>query len=79
MSYTNTVPSQIKSCRIVIALHNSQNQALSATSRLWEPLAYPLFFPSGTLGWGISTVDGDISAHHVNTDNTTTQMWHYRA
>ena len=29
-------------------------QRVPVTSHLWEPLAYPLFFPSGSLGWGVT-------------------------
>ena len=54
MSFTNTVPSQIQSRSIVIARVNGRIQRVPVTSRLWEPLAYPLFFPSGSLGWGVT-------------------------
>ena len=54
MSFTNTVPSQIQSRSIVIARVNGRIQRVPVMSRLWEPLAYPLFFPSGSLGWGVT-------------------------
>jgi hypothetical protein len=43
---------------------------------------YPLFFPSGTLGWGISNELSASTATQTqayNSDVTTTQIWHYRA
>lgn len=60
MSFTNTVPSQIQSRCIVIAHVNGHIQCVPVMSRLWEPLAYPLFFPSGSLGWGVTPA----LAHH---------------
>ena len=50
-------------------------------SHLWEPLTYPLFFPSGTLGWGIGDTSSNITQQYDDQDlNTpTTQMWYYRA
>jgi hypothetical protein len=40
---------------------------------LWEPLAYPLFFPNGTLGWGVTDQNSDSPTPPC------TQMWYYRA
>ena len=79
MSYNNTVPSQIQSRRMIIARREGCNQPVSVASPLWEPLAYPLFFPSGTLGWGLTnTTPADLppsdDCHAV-----TTQLWFYRA
>ena len=51
---------------------------------MWEPLAYPLLFPSGTLRWGLPQFNRDsdgITTHSSTRDSEvpTTQMWHYRA
>ena len=82
MSYDNTTQSQIKARRLVISRQNGDSQTIPTVSRLWEPLAYPLLFPHGTLGWGLI---GDH--HHVTqsandgdeADVVTTQIWYYRA
>ena len=81
MSYNNTTQSQIKARRLIISRQNGHSQAIPTISRLWEPLAYPLLFPHGTLGWGLI---GD--RHHVTqsandddgADVVTTQIWYYR-
>jgi hypothetical protein len=80
MSYDNTTTSQIKPRRLIISRHNQSIQQIATVSRMWEPLAYPLLFPHGTLGWGVR--DGE----HVDEDEEvqagtapTTQMWHYRS
>ena len=77
MSYNNTVPSQIQSRSMVIARREGSNQHVLVTSWLWEPLAYPLFFLAGTLGWGLTSPDKDISSDDCI--SITTQMWYYRA
>jgi len=51
---------------------------------MWEPLVYPLLFPSGTLGWGLPQFNRDsdaITTHFSTCDSKvpTTQMWHYCA
>ena len=77
-SPNNTVPSKIQSRRIIVAHCDGSNQPISVTSPLWEPLAYPLFFPSGMHGWGLTnTTLPDIppSDDHA----ITTQLWYYRA
>jgi hypothetical protein len=52
MSYGNTTPAEIKARRMTVVTTNGENQSVSTLSRFWEPLAYPLLFPQGTLGWG---------------------------
>ncbi len=83
MCYENTALAQVKSRSIVISRTNSRNSSIPIVSRLWEPLAYPLFFPHGTLGWGISGTQEDISGgtstHAAESEPVTTQIWHYRA
>jgi len=49
----NTAHSEIRPRHLVITRVNGHTQRIPSISRLWEPLAYPLFFPHGTLGWGL--------------------------
>ena len=53
INYQNTTLSQVNARKLIVVRHDGHNQTVAATSRLWEPLAYPLLFPHGTLGWGI--------------------------
>jgi hypothetical protein len=45
--------------RSILIWHNSVNAPsfIPIFSRHYEPLQYPLFFPQGTLGWGLSSDD----------------------
>jgi hypothetical protein len=54
MNYVNIASSQVNSCNIIIVWHDGDNQKIPTISHLWEPLAYPLFFPHGTLSWGVT-------------------------
>jgi len=53
ISLNNTAHSEIRPRHLVITRVNGHTQRIPSISRLWEPLAYPLFFPHGTLGWGL--------------------------
>lgn len=80
MSYENTSQGEVSPRRLVVRKSNSLNteMSISTTSRLWEPLVYPLFFPCGTLGWDLPDhLENDLSATSENA--VTTQMWYYRA
>ncbi|PPQ85813.1 hypothetical protein CVT24_002342 [Panaeolus cyanescens] len=81
MSYENTTQQQTRSRRLTISKTNGQNVSIPTTSRMWEPLAYPLFFPHATLGWGLHESDptgvGNSNNHQLG--DGTTQIWHYRA
>ena len=86
LSYDNTSAGEITPRHIIIRrVDNAVNIRIPAISRLWEPLAYPLLFPHGTLGWGLigDTVDvvNDYDVHPTSfdADQVTTQMWFYRA
>ena len=70
MCFDDTTRSQAKSRQLLISKHNGTNQYIPTVSRMWEPLPYPLLFPQGTLGWGLSD---------NNTHPQCTQMWFYRA
>ena len=75
MSYNNTVPSQIQSRRMIIARHEGCNQPVSVASPLWEPLTYPLFFPLGTLGWGLTNATPADLPPSNDCHAVTTQLW----
>lgn len=81
MCYDNTVLSDVSPRRLVVSRRNNRDQYIPTVSRLWEPLAYPLFFPSGTLGWGLIGSIGDSTQGYNdgNFDAPTTQIWLYRA
>ncbi|RXW13239.1 hypothetical protein EST38_g12616 [Candolleomyces aberdarensis] len=83
ISFENTAVSDVSGRRLMLSHHNNSNYTISTVSRLWEPLAYPLFFPEATLGWGLhgspSDIRRDLPRVENGQDGTTTQMWHYRA
>lgn len=54
MSLNNTARTEVCPRQLTISRSNGRTQSIPTTSQLWEPLAYPLFFPHGTLGWGLS-------------------------
>ena len=81
MCYENTLHSQISPRSLFISTTGSHGQSISTVSRLWEPMAYPLFFPHGTLGWGLRPLVQDeflIQPNGAESDVATTQIWHYR-
>jgi hypothetical protein len=53
MNYDNTTLGELNSRQCLVVRRDGTNQSVSTISRLWEPLAYPLLFPHGTLGWGV--------------------------
>ena len=53
MCYENTLRSQISPRSLLISTIDNHAQSIPTVSRLWEPMAYPLLFPHGTLGWGL--------------------------
>ena len=80
MCYENTLRSQISPRSLLISTTNNHTQSIPTVSRLWEPLAYPLLFPHGTLGWGLWPSIQDpfsIVLDSANSDTPTTQIWHY--
>ena len=81
MCYDNTVLSDISPRCLVVSQQHGRDQYIPTISHLWEPLAYPLFFPSGTLGWGLIGSIGDPTHQYNNGDfdAPTTQIWLYRA
>ncbi|PPR05450.1 hypothetical protein CVT24_007467 [Panaeolus cyanescens] len=81
MCYDNTTQAQLSPRSLTISKFHGSNQRIPTVSRMWEPLAYPLFFPHATLGWGIpdEAVTMDNVILEDNDTTTTTQMWHYRA
>jgi len=86
MCYENSLRSQVSPRSLMISTTDGNPQHIPTVSRLWEPMAYPLFFPHGTLGWGIrSSGRRDQSGIIIDdtglaeSDAPTTQIWHYRA
>jgi len=71
MSFDNTIRNEIR--------------RISAISRMWEPLVYPLLFPHGTHGWGITNAVDDwlIAARDgpgaADDEQESSQMWWYRS
>jgi len=83
MCYENTLRSQISPRSLRISTINNEPQTIHTVSRLWEPMAYPLLFPHGTLGWGLRPSARDplsvIALDGADSEAATTQIWHYRA
>ena len=82
MCYENTLRSQISPRSLLISMTGGCAQSIPTASHLWEPMAYPLFFPHGTLGWGLRPLVRDtlsIELNSADSDPATTQIWHYRA
>jgi hypothetical protein len=75
LNYENTAQGEVKARNMMVIRKDGQNKQIPTVSRLWEPLAYPLFFPHGTSGWGIP--DDELETEEP-TDAPTTQMWYYR-
>jgi hypothetical protein len=72
INYDNSVSSHIRPQKLRISTQANEVQQILITSRLWEPLAYPILFPHGTLGWGLSNQNENKTANvHP------TQMWYY--
>ena len=80
INYDNTT-SRVRSRSLRISTTLNDKQYVPVTSRLWEPLVYPLLFPHGSLGWGIIRDHDHLNAvpHYsdVTADVATTQMWFY--
>ena len=87
MNYENTIQSDVQPRRGIVVRRDGNNQSISTLSRLWEPLAYPLLFPNGTLGWGIihtgshheeDIIDGNVGVN-IDEDSCGKQIMYYRA
>ncbi|KAF8588293.1 hypothetical protein K439DRAFT_1406625 [Ramaria rubella] len=74
INFSNTSEGQIRSRTMVIAKRSlddeeplsSRNRQIHVVSRMWEPLAYPLLFPHGTLGWGITERSNKIELENAD-------------
>lgn len=84
--YDNTALGEVDPRRIVVSRTDGTLEWINTISRFWEPLVYPLFYPHGTLGWGVVGTAGDIRCGQLaanvlpdDVDAATTQIWHYRA
>jgi hypothetical protein len=81
ISISNTSVSELCLRSAMAIEHNGTPQKVPIISRLWEPLAYPLFFPCGEAGWGVDNKqDQLLLSRSVETDHDvpTTQIWYYR-
>ena len=87
MNYENTIQSDVQPRHGIVIRRDGDNQTISTLSRLWEPLAYPLLFPHGTLGWGIihahshdaeDFTDGNANIN-IDEDSCGKQIMYYRA
>jgi hypothetical protein len=79
MHFANTAFSEVVPRSAVVINKDGSSQTIPTVSSLWEPLAYPLLFPCGELGWGLSpTSDHDVDPD-ATADIASTQIWHYRA
>lgn len=66
MNFNNTTLSDLNARQSIVVRHNGAHHSISTISRLWEPLAYPLFFPHGTLGWGVVGSHNDFENNAGN-------------
>ena len=79
MRYDNTAVDSIDPRKLVICVGREQKLQIPTISRLWEPLAYPLLFDKGTLGWGvISNVREVLPEDTEENAVQSTQIWYYR-
>jgi hypothetical protein len=91
MSFSNISASELSPRSAIIITRGGETKQVPITSRLWEPLAYPLLFPFGEPGWGIDKVaedhgvDQSLAFHRIDNnqgqsqqDVPTSQMWYYR-
>nr|VWP00470.1 Ubiquitin carboxyl-terminal hydrolase 7 [Ganoderma boninense] len=84
--YDNSTQPDVRPRRLIVARTDNQNVTVPTTSRFWEPLSYPLFFPHGTLGWGIPRSDPCVTqftssqptSSAGDSEPVSTQIWHYR-
>ena len=77
--YDNTAVDSVDPRKLVICVGRDQKVQIPTISRLWEPLAYPLLFDKGTLGWGvISNVSQVLTEDTDESAVQSTQIWYYR-
>lgn len=82
LRYENTAVGSVDPRNLMVCVGYDQKVQIPTISKLWEPLAYPLFFDKGTLGWGVTAGLDDLSVLSSNvateSDIQSTQMWYYR-
>lgn len=78
--YDSTAIDSVDPRNLVVCVGHDAKVQIPTISRLWEPLAYPLFFDRGTLGWGIIGSSDTLSMTEATEDSDvqSTQMWYYR-
>ena len=64
--------------RSILIWHNSKRQPsfISILTRHYEPLQYPLLFPHGTLGWGLTATSDSCQNRLSNTLGFTQREWY---
>ena len=80
LRYENTAIGSTDPRNLVVCVGRDHKVQIPTISKLWEPLAYPLLFDKGTLGWGITTDLENLSVDEAvdDSDVSSTQMWYYR-
>lgn len=83
INFQNTLLSDLTPRQLVISPIHGVNYYVPTISRMWEPLAYPILFPHGSLGWGVNNAGGEDfghgdADHGADSDQISTQMWHHR-
>ena len=78
--YDSTAVGSVDPRNLTVCVGHDDKRQIPTISKLWEPLAYPLFFDKGTLGWGvINDADGlSLTEPVEDSDVQSTQMWYYR-
>ena len=80
LRYDSTAVDSVDPRNLIISRGRNNKIQIPTISRLWEPLAYPILFDKGTLGWGvINDIQNLDMPDYVNESEVqSTQMWYYR-
>ena len=80
LRYDSTAIDSVDPRNLVVGLGRNMKVRVPTISRLWEPLAYPLLFDKGTLGWGVINDVGnlDMPEDIDESEVQSTQIWYYR-
>lgn len=83
MNFNNTTVGDVNTRKSIVIQHSRNYQSILTISHLWEPLVYPLFFPHGTLGWGVVSSHSDLdeeldnlgNKYYIRNYNQCRQLW----
>ena len=80
LRYDSTAMDSTDPRNLIVSVGQNNKVQIPTISRLWEPLAYPLLFDKGTLGWGVVNDLHNLNMpEYVNeSEIQSTQMWYYR-